>query len=89
MFSAAVFEAVALTPLAISGMGHAGPDGFLAWASLLLNFPGFAVVVWLSELFGLDLSWASLIAAIFVTQTAIIWLFGAFVLYLIRLRRAA
>jgi hypothetical protein len=85
MIAAAIVEAVALTPLAISGMGHAGPNGgLIAWASLLVNLPGFAVVVWLIGRFDLDLSWANVVAIIFVTQTAIIWLFGAFVWYLKR-----
>ena len=85
MISAAVFEGIALTPLAISGMGHAGPNGgLLAWASLLLNFPGFAFVTWLISRFDLDLSWAEVIGLVFVTQTAMIWLFGLFAWYLKR-----
>jgi hypothetical protein len=84
MISAAVVEAIALMPLAVSGMGHAGPNGVLAWVSLLLNLPGFAVLTWLISRFDLDFSWSYAVAVVFVSQTAIIWLFALFVWYLKR-----
>jgi hypothetical protein len=36
----AIIEGLALTPVAIAGIGHAGPDGILTGISFLLNLPG-------------------------------------------------
>ena len=90
MILAALIEAIALAPLAISGMGHAGPNGLLAWASLLVNLPGFAFVTWLIGRYELNISWGEVVTVVFITQTVMIWLFGSLGWYLKwRFRRSA
>jgi hypothetical protein len=85
----ATIEALALTPLAISGMGHAGPNGgWLAWGSFLLNLPGFLCAVWVTSHFDLNLSWPSVVALIFIIQTLLLWLFVVLVWYLNRRLRS-
>jgi len=63
-------ESISIAPLAISGMGHAGPNGILGWLSLLFNFLGFIPAVWLSS--GIDMSWAAFIAIVFLFQTPLL-----------------
>ena len=75
----AIIEALVLAPLAIAGMGHAGPNGgILALISFFINLPGiFFVAYW-------DLPWPKFVVAVFIVQTAALWLFGLFVTWLRR-----
>jgi len=80
----AIVEALGLTPFAAAGMGHAGPNGgLLSLISFFLNLPGIFVVDSLSS--NWDLPWPKFVVAIFVVQTAGLWLFG---LLVTRLRHA-
>ncbi len=84
----AIIEALAATPVAISGMGHAGPKGgILAWISFFLNLPGILFVDWLFP--NWDLPWPGFMLAVFVVQTVALWLFGLFVAWLHRARKKA
>jgi hypothetical protein len=87
-FYSAVIEGLALSPIAISGIGHAGPNGgILALISFLLNLPGILFVGWLSS-FG-DFSWPRFVVAVFIVQTVALWLFGLLVTWLRRARARA
>ena len=73
---AAIIEGASLTPLAISGMGHAGPNGgLLALVSFLVNLPGIICVGWVMSSWHFDFEWPWFVLAVFVVQTSIIWLF--------------
>ena len=79
----AVVEGLVLAPVAISGVGHAGPNGgFLALISFLLNLPGINSVGWLSEYW--DFPWPRFVIAVFLVQTSLLWLFGVLVVWLRR-----
>lgn len=80
----ALVEGLVLAPVAISGIGHAGPNsGILGLLSFLLNLPGILCVLWLSQYW--DFPSPGFEIAVFLVQTAILWLFG---LLVSRLRRA-
>ncbi|HSE22375.1 MAG TPA: hypothetical protein VLB68_11990 [Pyrinomonadaceae bacterium] len=80
----AIVEALALTPVAVAGIGHAGPNGgLLALISFFLNLPGIFVVGSLSDYW--DFPWSKFVVAVFVVQTAGLWLIG---LLVARLRAA-
>ena len=80
----ALIEGLALAPVAIYGIGHAGPNGgILPLISFVLNLPGIIFVGWLSSY--IDFPWFRFVAAVFVVQTGMLWLFGLLVM---RLRRA-
>ena len=67
----ALIEGLALAPVAISGIGHAGPNGgILGLISFLLNLPGILCVLWLAQYW--DFSWARVVIAVFVIQTALL-----------------
>ena len=84
----AIIEGLGLIPLAIAGMGHAGPNGgVLALISFFLNFPGLLFVGWLSSYW--DLPWPRFVFAVFVVQTAALWLVGFLVTWLRRVRAKA
>jgi len=82
----AIIEGLALTPVAIEGIGHAGPNGILTGISFLLNLPGMLFVGWISSHFHWDFSWPVGMFAVFVVQTAALWLFGLLVTWLHRTR---
>jgi hypothetical protein len=80
----AVIEGLLLAPVATSGIGHAGPNGgILALISFILNLPGLLCVGWLAQYW--DFPWPRFVIAVFLVQTALLWLFG---LLVIRIRRA-
>ncbi|HEV7397093.1 MAG TPA: hypothetical protein VGN86_11325 [Pyrinomonadaceae bacterium] len=80
----ALSEGLALAPVAIAGIGHAGPNGgILALISFFVNLPGILFVGWLSSYW--DFPWRRFVFAVFVVQTAALWSFGLLVM---RLRRA-
>jgi len=76
----AIAEALALTPLAVAGIGHAGPNVGWLWLgaiSFLLNLPCVLFVAWLSSYW--DFSWPEFVFSVYVVQTATLWLFGLLV----------
>jgi hypothetical protein len=87
-FYLAVIEGLVLSPVAIAGIGHAGPNGgILALISFLLNLPGIICVMWLSQFW--DFPWPRFIVAVFAVQTLLLWLFGLLVVWLRRARAKA
>ena len=84
----AIIEGLALTPVAITGIGHAGPNGgIIALISFLLNLPGILFVGWVSLYW--DFPWPTFVISVFVVQTAALWLFGLLVTWLRRTRANA
>ena len=84
----AIVEGLALTPVAIAGIGHAGPNGgILSLISFFLNLPGILFVGWLSSYW--DFPWPGFVVAVFVAQTTALWFFGLFVTWLRRVRAKA
>jgi hypothetical protein len=68
----AAVEAVAIAPAALSPWGHAGPESWLGWLSVLFNLPGIVVVRLLRDLGMSGESSAGLLAAVFIVQTIIL-----------------
>lgn len=84
----AIIEGVALAPVAIAGIGHAGPNGgFLGLISFILNLPGILFVAWLSSYW--DFLWPMFVITVFVFQTALLWSFGLIVVWVRRRRGKA
>jgi hypothetical protein len=84
----AIIEGLVLAPVAVSGIGHAGPNGgILAFISFLLNLPGIICVGGLSGYW--DFTWPRFVVAVFLVQTALLWLFGLLVTWLRRVRAKA
>lgn len=68
IFRSVVIEGLAIAPLAIFGMGHAGPEGgLLGYLSLLLNLPGITVAALLTDQTA-NFSWLGFCAKVFLTQ---------------------
>ena len=83
-----IIEGLALAPVAIAGIGHAGPNGgILALISFFLNLPGILFVAWLSSYW--DFPWPRFVIGVFIVQTAALWLFGLVVVWLRRARTDA
>jgi len=84
----ALVEALVLAPVAVWGIGHAGPEGgILGLISFLLNLPGILCVAGLAHYW--DFPSPRFEIAVFLLQTAMLWLFGLLVSWLRRARSAA
>lgn len=68
----ASIEAIAIAPAVFSTWGHAGPESFLGWLSILLNLPGMYLLRLLGVFKSGNASFTLIFASIFLVQTVMI-----------------
>lgn len=84
----AVIEGLLIAPAFLSPWGHAGPESFLGWVSLVLNIPGGVALGVFRRLTNSDetVSVADAFAYVYIIQTVMI-AYIAFVCFRLKKRR--
>ena len=67
-----ILESVVMAPVALSPWGHAGPESVSGVIGLLLNLPGFYVMLLAEDFMPKDSSFAAYLGIVYIVQVVII-----------------